>query len=101
MTAYVTQAEKVLAYLSKGNTLTSKQARARFKIQKLASRIFELKEDGHNIETKTVVYRDTGYTGVAYSLVAPKAKKAKAPTAAAAKPATKPVAKPAPKGGKK
>jgi len=101
MTAYVTQAEKVLAYLTKGNKLTSKQARARFKIQNLRARIHELKQDGHTIATTPVTYRDTGADGVAYTLVMPKSKKAKAPTAAVAKPATKPVAKPAPKGGKK
>ena len=78
MTAYATQAEKVLTYLSKGKTLTSKQARARFKIMTLSARIFELREEGHNIEAKPVVYRDTGYAGVAYSLAPKKVKKATA-----------------------
>lgn len=76
MTAYVTQAEKVLAYLTKGNTLTSKQARARFKIQNLRARIFDLRGEGYTISNNPVVYRDTGAHGVAYELVnkRPKAK---------------------------
>jgi hypothetical protein len=78
MTVYATQAEKVLTYLSKGKTLTSKQARARFKIMTLSARIFELREEGYNIETKPVVFRDTGYAGVAYSLAPKKVKKSKA-----------------------
>ena len=78
MTVYATQAEKVLTYLSKGKTLTSKQARARFKIKTLSARIFELREEGHNIETKPVVFRDTGYAGVAYSLAPKPVKKSKA-----------------------
>lgn len=76
MTAYVTQAEKVFNYLAKGNTLTAKQARSRFKIQKLSARIHELKADGHNIVTYPVTYKDTGYTGVKYAIEAKKARKA-------------------------
>jgi Helix-turn-helix domain len=75
MTAYVTQAEKVINYLSKGNTLTSKQARARFKIQNLRARIHELKAEGYNIGTTPVTFKDTGAEGVAYSLVTKKARK--------------------------
>ena len=76
MTAYVTQAEKVLAYLTKGNTLTSKQARARFKIQNLRARITELRQEGYKIGTTPVVFRDTGAHGVAYTLVKGRSKKA-------------------------
>jgi|APCry1669188970_1035186.scaffolds.fasta_scaffold334359_1 hypothetical protein len=97
MTAYVTQAEKVLSYLTKGNTLTAKQARARFKIQNLRARIHELKQEGHNIGTKPVTYRDTGADGVAYTLVMPK----KVAKTKAAKAPAKPATKPATKGGKK
>jgi hypothetical protein len=74
MTAYVTQAEKVLAYLAKGNTLTAKQAMSRFKIQKLSARIFELKEDGHNIVATPMAHNGIGAPRVKYSL-APKARK--------------------------
>jgi len=65
------QTTKVLNYLSAGRTLTSKQARARFGIQRLSARILELKQEGHNIEATPVVYRDTKAQGVKYSL-APK-----------------------------
>lgn len=65
----VTQTEKVINYLRvPGRTLTSKQARARFGIQKLSARIAELRSAGYNIVSETVTYRDTGFTGVKYSL---------------------------------
>lgn len=65
----VTQTNKVLDYLSvPGRTLTSKQARARFGIQKLSARISELRSAGYNIVSETVTYRDTGFDGVKYSL---------------------------------
>lgn len=64
-----TQTEKIIDYLSvPGRTLTSKQARARFKIQKLSARIAELRAEGYNIVSETVTYRDTGFNGVKYSL---------------------------------
>jgi len=74
MTAYVTQTEKVLAYLTKGNTLTAKQAMSRFKIQKLSARIHELKEEGYNIVATPLAHTGTGAPRVKYSL-APKARK--------------------------
>lgn len=63
-----TQSEKVLDYLEAGRTLTSKQARARFGIQNLRARISELRSEGYNIVNESVVYRDTGASGVKYSL---------------------------------
>ena len=66
---YTTQAEKVINYLSKGNTLTSKQAASRFKIKNLRARITELRQEGYKIGTTPVVFRDTGAHGVAYTLV--------------------------------
>lgn len=63
-----TQAEKVLAYLEDGRTLTSKQARSRFKIMNLRARIFDLRTDGYNIVTEQVTFRDTGAVGVKYAL---------------------------------
>ena len=65
---YATQAEKVINYLSKGNTLTSKQAKSRFKIANLRARITELRQEGYKIGTTPVVFRDTGAHGVAYTL---------------------------------
>jgi len=76
MTAYTTQAEKVINYLAKGNTLTSKQAKSRFKIQNLRARITELRQEGYKIGTTPVVFRDTGAHGVAYTLVKGRSKKA-------------------------
>lgn len=47
----MTAKQKILSYLSKtpGRTLTTKQARARFKIVNVAARIEELRKDGHAI----------------------------------------------------
>lgn len=67
---YVTQTDKVLAYLEKGNTLTSKQARARFGISNLRARIHELRTEGYNIVNEDVTFRDTGARGVKYVLKA-------------------------------
>lgn len=65
---HTTQVEKVLAYLEEGKTLTSKQARSRFKIMNLRARIFDLRTEGYNIATETVTFRDTGAVGVKYFL---------------------------------
>lgn len=70
MTA-VNQATRVLNFLEKGNSLTSKQAMSRFKIKNLRARIAELREEGYTIGTKSVTFKDTGAQGVAYSLVKP------------------------------
>jgi len=64
-----TQNERVLSYLRRGATLTSKQARSRFGVQNLRARIYELREDGHKIVTAPVTFRDTGAQGVTYKLV--------------------------------
>jgi len=64
----VTQTEKVINYLSKGNTLTSKQAAARFGIKNLRARITELRAKGYKIVSESITFKDTGATGVRYSL---------------------------------
>lgn len=43
------QNQALLEYLQAGNTITSKDAYEKLGITQLATRIFELKEDGHNI----------------------------------------------------
>lgn len=67
-----TQNDKVLRYLTKGQSLTAKQARSRFGVKNLRARIFELREEGHKIVTSPVTFRDTGATGVAYKLATQK-----------------------------
>lgn len=70
----LTQTQKVINYLNKGNTLTSKQAVARFGIKNLRARITELRAEGYNIVTETVTFKDTGATGVKYALRARRAR---------------------------
>ena len=62
------QNERVLAFLQKGKTLTSKQAVSRFKIANLRARITELRADGHKITKTPIKFKDTGARGVVYSL---------------------------------
>ncbi len=53
--------QKILAYLSKNdgyNTLTVAQARARFGIADVSSRINELRKEGHAIYTNTKTLED-------------------------------------------
>jgi hypothetical protein len=47
----LTQKEKVLRHLQEVGALTPVQAFFDYSIMRLATRIFELKEDGYNIET--------------------------------------------------
>jgi predicted methyltransferase len=49
-----TQKEKVLAYLIKHKSITSWTAIQKFSITRLASVIFDLKNDGHEIFTEIV-----------------------------------------------
>jgi hypothetical protein len=69
-----TQNAKVLRYLTKGQSLTAKQARSRFGVQNLRARICELREEGHKIVTSPVTFRDTGARGVSYKLVTRKSR---------------------------
>lgn len=50
----------MLKYLSKGKTLTIRQARTLFKVKNVAARIHDLRNDGHPI----VTHRITGYGSV-------------------------------------
>jgi len=49
--AKLTQKEKVLRHLQEVGALTPVQAFFDYSIMRLATRIFELKEDGYDIET--------------------------------------------------
>lgn len=51
------QTKRVLEYMSKGNTLTSKQAFDKWGITRLSAIIFNLRKDGYDISMTT----DRGY----------------------------------------
>lgn len=70
-TEATTQVEKVARYLKAGRTLTAREARARFSIQNLRARIFELREAGMNIGTIPYTTRD-GVNAVKYVLESPR-----------------------------
>lgn len=47
-----TQSQKILAWLQSGNTLTQLDALHMFRCMRLASRISDLRSEGHNIITQ-------------------------------------------------
>ena len=56
-----TQKEKILNYLMEGNKLTQIDAFEMFGCFRLASRIHDLRLDGHNIKTKATKSRNSTY----------------------------------------
>jgi len=50
----MTQANRVLAWLQSGNTITTLDAFRELGITRIAARIFELKEQGHAISKQTL-----------------------------------------------
>ena len=53
----MTQNEKILAFLAKGNTLTQRQAFSRFGARRLAGRVAELRTEGYPIYNNGGTYR--------------------------------------------
>lgn len=49
-----TQCDAILAHLRAGNTITGLEALSRFGCARLAARIYDLKNGGHNIKSHTV-----------------------------------------------
>ena len=66
MTTQKTQTQRVLETLQTGKTLTSAQARSRG-IQRLSARIFELRQDNHNVLSVPYVNKQ-GMNAVKYAL---------------------------------
>jgi biotin operon repressor len=50
-----TQTEKLIRRLETGKNLTVNEARSRYGIQRLSARIHELRNEGYEIDTNTVV----------------------------------------------
>lgn len=63
-----THKRQILAHMRKGLTITAGQALALFRCSRLAARIFDLKADGHNINS-TRVKTPSGKWVAQYSLV--------------------------------
>lgn len=51
-----TQAQKILDYMRKHGGITQKEAVEQFRCYRLSARIFELREQGHNIKSERVVF---------------------------------------------
>lgn len=64
----MTQKERVLASLQKGNSMTAKQIAARFKIASPSKVISRIRQDGHNVQL--AVHKDSkGRVTNKYSLI--------------------------------
>ncbi len=50
----MTPAKRVLDYLESGNTITTLNAFNELGITRLAARIYELKEEGHDVKSKRI-----------------------------------------------
>ena len=50
----MTPAKRVLDYLASGNTITTLNAFNELGITRLAARIYELKEEGHDVKSKRI-----------------------------------------------
>tara|TARA_R100000234_G_C4928188_1_gene147250 strand:+ start:337 stop:588 length:252 start_codon:yes stop_codon:yes gene_type:complete len=55
----MTQKEIILDYLKKNKSITSWQAIQDFHITRVADVILRLRADGHNIETKMVIHKNS------------------------------------------
>lgn len=51
---YASQSAQILAYLEKGKSLTHRDAQRLFNCDRLGARIYDLKNEGHNIITEMV-----------------------------------------------
>ena len=51
------QAQKILEYMRKHGSITQKEAVGKFNCYRLSARIFELKEQGHNIISDRVPFK--------------------------------------------
>ena len=65
----LSQRDAVLQYLSAGYALTPLEALEMFKCMRLAAVIKTLRDDGHNIITKTVKNRDMRKSYASYTLI--------------------------------
>tara|TARA_B100000029_G_C17128420_1_gene797814 strand:- start:31 stop:249 length:219 start_codon:yes stop_codon:yes gene_type:complete len=65
----VSQKNAVLQYLSAGYTITPLEALEMFQCMRLAAVIKILRDDGHNIITKTVKSKGSGKSYASYRLI--------------------------------
>ena len=63
-----TQLERIAAVLNKGGSLTAAQARARFGVNNLRARIYDLREEGMPIQTSMKTTRTSSQPVAFYSL---------------------------------
>lgn len=69
MTRTETQNEQILQWLMKRRSITPLEALHMFGCLRLAARIFDLRADGHNIETQRIEVGDDGKQVAQYRLI--------------------------------
>lgn len=65
--SFDSQSAQILAYLSKGNSLTHRDAQRLFNCDRLGARIYDLRGSGHVIHAETI--KQNGKRFARYSLV--------------------------------
>lgn len=69
MTEKEAQSKRILEYLQKGNSLTPLEALKMFDCMRLGARVYDLKNQGHNIVTEMVKDRKSGKIYACYRLM--------------------------------
>ena len=65
----VTQKTRILNHLDNQNSITPLEALNKFGCMRLAAVIWTLKDEGHNIKTKTICNKDSGKSYASYHKV--------------------------------
>ena len=65
----VTQKTRILNHLDNQNSITPLEALNKFGCMRLAAVIWTLKDEGHNINTKTIYNKDSGKSYASYHKV--------------------------------
>ncbi|WP_093092873.1 MULTISPECIES: helix-turn-helix domain-containing protein [Snodgrassella] len=68
MTTKTTQTSQILEYMRAGNSITPLDALRKFGCMRLGARIYDLKQDGHVINTLMVKDEKSGVRYARYSL---------------------------------
>lgn len=75
---WATQKQSLLSYLQTGNSITQDEARARFGVMRLASRVDELRREGWAVITEMIPAGDNGAAVARYRLDRTRARRASA-----------------------
>lgn len=63
----ISQCEEILDYMRKHKGITQAEAVAKLNCYRLSARIYDLRKEGHNIKTKTIVSKKSNGTVYSYA----------------------------------